>query len=205
MELIRQLAASIFAITIAWDIFRDQQNYEEFPLWVLALHFIYFQLPLKSRAIAFFHPISFSGALAIPICYYHLLLCKPNVEKDHMDIWEISWTSIVIRSAFIYGTPLICHIIDMITNQTHLITSYQTKPKKFQYAMALLSLVMFDLIHGLLYPNIDDQQLQGVTALVFSRQRRFIVIFSSLLSFFILYVIILRKAYPRRTNSRRIR
>ena len=44
--------------------------------------FLYFQLPLKSRAVPVFHGASFIGAHVIPICYSFLLFCNPTVRKQ---------------------------------------------------------------------------------------------------------------------------
>mmetsp|Transcript_23448 Transcript_23448/g.23646 ORF Transcript_23448/g.23646 Transcript_23448/m.23646 type:complete len:217 (-) Transcript_23448:97-747(-) len=196
MEIIRQIAALIFAITFAWEIFRDQQNLESFTLWAVALHFVYFQLPLKSRALAFFHPISFVGALCKPIKLIFLLYHKQDLFQTQMELWEITWTSVILRCMLIYGFPLLSHSLDLSVNQSYLIQSYQTKPKKFQIIWSFSSFFLFGLVFDFFVPsNYEDQDLEGITPLSFSRQKKILILAVSSIAFGILYSVVLRKAY----------
>lgn len=203
MEIIRQLAALIFAIAFAWEIFRDQLNLECFTTWVLALHFIYFQLPLKSRALSFFHPISFFGAFCKAIELWIHLLYKLNYIQSQVEVFEISLGAVIIRTGLIYLVPLSCHLIDVTNNSAYIILSYQTKPKKFQYIWSSLSFLAFGFIFDFFYPSntSDDQDVQGITPLTFSRLKKLTSFIGSVFAFLVLFVLILKKAYPHSQNQ----
>jgi len=184
-------------------LYRDSQNFENFSVWMLALHFIYFQLPLKSRALAFFHPASFLGASVVPACYIFLNICKPSLEKDHMETWELSWLAVLLRSMILHFGPTLFHLIDIIANQEHLISSYQTKPKKFQSAWSFLSFYMFYFVYYVMTPSISDEdEFQTLTKIEFTRAKIVIILIVSFLTYCILHWSIIRKAYPGKVTKR---
>lgn len=204
MEIIRQLAALIFAIAFAWEVFRDQQNLECFTTWVLALHFIYFQLPLKSRAISFLHPISFVGAFCTAIELSIHFLYKLNFIQNQVELWEISLGAAIIRTALIYCIPLLCHFVDMTIHSSFIVQSYQTKPKKFQMMWSFLSFLAFGFVFEFFYPNnssSDEQDIQGITPTTFSRLRKLTSVIGSIVALLVLSASILKRAYPQNANQ----
>jgi hypothetical protein len=138
--IIRQIAASCFAGTLAWDYTRDSSAIGNFSIWILAVHFIYFQLPLKSKAIALIHPTSFLGATIIPVMYAYLLFWNPSFEINHMEQWEVAWSTVVIRAFLIYLAPLFFHALDITANQTVLIYSYKIIPEKLLLIWTVISI-----------------------------------------------------------------
>jgi hypothetical protein len=137
---IRKAAAAALGCTLAWDYFRSNgSNLQVFAVWALAIHFIYFQLPLKSRALPYFHALSFVGAYVIPALYGYLLINKPRIEVDHAELWELSPSTVLVRAVIVHFSPLLFHTLDMSAIQAHLISAYQTKPRKFIYMWSFLS------------------------------------------------------------------
>ena len=128
------MTSTVLAATFVWELYRDfDSGIQDFALWTLILHFLYFQLPLKSRALAFFHPLSFCGSIVIPSIYVYKLIKNPNYEVEHMNSWDLPWSSIVTRSLVFNLAPLVFHAIDITSNQDILISAYQLKPQKAQY------------------------------------------------------------------------
>jgi hypothetical protein len=124
-------------------LYRDIEGVRQFSLWNLALHFIYFQLPLKSRALPFFHPVSFIGALAIPMIYGYRLYCKPTYEIDYAEQSDLLWNTILFRSFLINFAPMIFHVLDITTNQDRIIIFYQAKSEKGQIIWSMLGFLLF--------------------------------------------------------------
>jgi len=131
---IRQTSALVLVSTLVWDMFREKSRYDDTELatWTLAINFIYFQLPLKSRALAFFHPVAFISSMVTPAAYLFLLYCNPNYERLRMDDWGLSWAVMLARALFVYASPLLFHALDINTIAPKLIFAYQAKSKKFQ-------------------------------------------------------------------------
>ena len=49
MKAVRRIAALAFAAALMSELYRDFERIQDFSIWALAIHFLYFQLPLKSR------------------------------------------------------------------------------------------------------------------------------------------------------------
>lgn len=200
----RQLAALLCVFTFAWQIFIDSQNIENDSLWILLLHFVYFQLPLRSRALSFFHPISFVGAIVTPICYLTLIYYKESIFREQMEQWDITWAGIIIRSITIYLLPLIFHCVDILSNQSQLILSYQTKPRKFQYFWSLTSFFLFGMIHEFFFSDTREEGgIESNGILSFPYVKKCITIILSIFANLILYLIIYKKAYPIRWGRKK--
>lgn len=198
---IRQIAALLCVGTLAWDFSRDAALFDNFSLWALALHFVYFQLPLNSRALAYLHPTSFIGATLIPVMYGHLLFWSPMLEINHMEVWDISWSTVVIRACLVNFAPLLFHTLDITSNQANLINLYKTKPQNFMYVWSLISFACFGFIFELSYPETEEtNDLFGITRDEFIRRNKLLSLCCLVFSYYILYLLIIRRAYhiPKR-------
>ena len=197
----RKAAAMSAICTLVWELYRDfSDGIKLLSIWALAIHFLYFQRPLRSRALAFFHPLSFSAAIVIPALYAYTLVCKPSYEIDHIDMWDLSWSTIVWRSFLIHISPLTFHAIDSLRNQNVLINAYQLKPRKFQTFLVYFGYCIFEVIYDFIITDTED--LPGISKRDFSRTTKFISITVSMFSAYLLHLLVLKKAYGM-FNSRR--
>jgi hypothetical protein len=196
---VRQTAALLCVGTIAWDYFRDPAIIGNFSLWALAIHFTYFQLPTKSRALAFMHPVSFIGACLVPVMYAYLLYWNPNMELKHMEVWEVAWTTVLIRAILMNAAPLLFHMIDVQINQAHLISAYRPKPKKLVYAWALCSFPFLGLLFEVMFPESEEtSELIGISRDDFMQHNKYVCLVALLVSFAVLYVTVLSKAFAHK-------
>lgn len=187
---VRGIAAGAFGAILVWDTYRDWNRFQDFPTWALAVHFLYFQLPLKSRALAFIHPVSFTGAMVVPALYIYTLVINPNYEVEHMNNWELSWKATVCRALTFNFAPLICHALDVTTHQQYIRVSYQSKPKKVQILWSCIGLFVLEMIHEVVYP-VGEDKLGGSTR-SFGGILKLICIVVSGFSFFLLYSLIIK-------------
>ena len=159
MKSTRSIISNALGALLVWDLYRDWTRIQDFCLWALIAHFLYFQLPLKSRsvehslqsspilnlsnftclmlssmtscrALAFLHPVSFTGAIVIPALYIYTLIIYPSYEVERMNKWEMTWEATICRSCMFYLAPLVGHALDISAHQHNLIVSYQSKPEK---------------------------------------------------------------------------
>lgn len=200
---IRQVAALTCAATLAWEYVRAPSSFFNlFSIWTLFFHFIYFQLPLKSRALVWFHPLSFVGANVIPVSYGHLLMWKPSLETDRVEAWELPLRVIIGRSVLIHLLPVIFHALDITVNQAHLVHSYQSKPYKAMLVWCALSYALLGLIFELVCP--ENIELEGIgiegdidKSREYWHGNKMISLIASIFAFFILYSLVLRRAFKR--------
>eukprot|EP01038_Epipyxis_sp_PR26KG_P008535 gene8535-11535_t len=194
---VRQFAALCCAGTLAWEYNRDYTNIpKSFSCWILIIHFIYFQLPLKSRALSLIHSISFIGANIIPVLYAYLLFWNPILEISHMEEWDIAWNTVVTRSFFINIAPLIFHVLDITSNQDNLIFSYKTKPKKFIMIWSMIALPLMGIVYEFAFPESDEvSSLIGIKADDFFTINKLISMIVLGFAYTILYLLIFRKSY----------
>lgn len=200
----RQFAALSCAITLAWDYFRAPEVLELFSVWALGLHFIYFQLPMKSRAFAYVHACSFIAAGVGIALYCHLFMWKPSIETDRMELWDVTFNTIVTRAVLIHFAPIVFHALDVSFNQHQIITSYQTKPRKVMHIWAFTSFGMLGIIYNFIYPESEEtSNIPGIDSRDFLLRSRVVSLIATILSFSILWSLVLRRAYPnRRSRSR---
>lgn len=197
---VRTIGAYCCAGTLAWDYYRSYKDYSfdslsSFAIWTLFIHFIYFQLPLKSRALAYFHPVSFTGSIVCPVSYAYLLVCKPSIEEDHMNQWDLTKNVIWTRSFLIHLAPFLFHILDINANQVTLINIYKMKSKNTIILWSLIAYGIFGLIYLLVYPDNEDiMGLQGITTRDYLWGDKAISLLASIFAFLLLYMMILRKA-----------
>jgi hypothetical protein len=195
---IRQLASLTFAGTLAWDYIRSPDILSFFSTWTLVLHFTYFQLPLQSRAIPYFHSLSFVGANVIPVLYLFLILCKPKLEVEHMDMWELQWHTVITRAILIHLAPLIFHALDLASNQTKLVSSYHGITKKLIYTWTCIAFGIFAILHDFTFPNGDEvPDLQGISKLEFMRSNKFVFFTANSFAVVLLHFLIFRKSIKR--------
>lgn len=193
--LIRKVASLSCAVALAWDYVRDP-NFEDFSLWLLCIQFIYFQLPLKSKALPFLHTIAFIGATISPVMYGHQLLWKPQLETSKLESWNISWSTIVLRSFAIHIAPLIFHILDSTANQFTLVHSYERKSPKLMYIWTFASLITLGFAYEFSYPDAEDVgDLRGISTYEFLSRNKIASGLGFMFSFLVLYLLILRRAY----------
>jgi len=200
----RQFAAATCAITLASDYFRSPEVLELFSIWALAVHFVYFQLPGKSRALAYSHACSFVGAGVGVALYCHLFMWKPTIETDRMELWDVSFSTVVVRAALVHFAPVVFHALDVSFNQQHLIAAYQAKPRKLMYLWAFMSFGALGLVYNVVFPeNEESTNIPGIDSRDFLYRSRVVTLLSTLVSFGILWSLVLRRAYPpRRSRSR---
>lgn len=200
---LRYAAALVTAGTIAWDFARDSNVLLGFSMWNLIIHFVYFQLPSKSRAVAYFHSLSFTGSLLIPLMYLYLLHFNPALESDHMETWNISWDEAVIRSFAVHFAPLVFHTLDMIYNRHQLILQYRTKPMKFIYVWSMTSFLLLGFIYEFCFPYSEEtDRLQGITRESFVLSNKLMAIPFLLIAYGVLYFIILRPSFVNSPQTR---
>ena len=193
---IRQAAALICGCTVAFEYYSISNTFNFFS-WNLLIHFIYFQLPLESRALPFLHSVSFIGASITPWAYGYLLTWKPNLENDNMSNWDFDRTSVIVRAVLVYFIPLVFHTLDVTSNLESLIKSYQTKSKRLMYLWSLTSYGLFGLIYELC--NNDDDSLSNLdeeSKRSYLRGSKILSFFVFILSYYILYSQILKRALP---------
>mmetsp|Transcript_28630 Transcript_28630/g.48102 ORF Transcript_28630/g.48102 Transcript_28630/m.48102 type:complete len:207 (-) Transcript_28630:1094-1714(-) len=193
---IRQVAALTCAGTLAWDFFLDPNIYDSFSAWAMLSHFVYFQLPLKSKALAYLHPTSFIGSCLIPPMYIFLIIWNPRLELNNMELWELNWTTIVVRSILINIAPLCFHALDITSNQDNLISSYSTKPKKLMLFWSWSSFVLMGFIFEIMYPETEEtKELQGINREDFLKLNKVVGFVFLSFSYTLLYLLVLRRAY----------
>ena len=197
---VRKIAAYCCAGTLAWDYYRSlKDSYESsslssFAIWTLFIHFIYFQLPFRSRAVAYFHPISFTGSYVVPMSYAYLLVCKPSIEEDHMNQWDLSKNAIWTRSFLIHLAPFLFHTLDINANQTTLINIYKAKSKNTIILWSLIAYGLFGLMYLLVYPSNEEIMGLSISIRDYLWGDKLVSLFASIFAFLILYMMILRKA-----------
>lgn len=200
--IIRQCASLMCATTIAWDYFRDPGVIELFSIWTLGLHFIYFQLPLKSRALAFFHSSSFVAANVNLASYLFLLMNKPSLETDHMEQWDVTYQTVIVRAFLIHALPLLFHSLDITFNQSCIISSYQTKAKKLMYVWSFVSYGCLGVLFDLVYPgNEEMSNIPEMERKSFLFRSRAIFLLVNTFGISLLYSMILRKAFSRNLRT----
>lgn len=199
---IHQVAALLCAGTLAWDYFRDPDVVGNFPVWVLAIHFVYFQLPLKSQALAYLHPVSFVGACLVPIMYLVMWYWSPVLEVQHMELWDVAWSTVIIRALLINAAPLLFHALDLIFNQTNLINAYKTKPQKVILLWAICSFPLLGFVFEILFPESEEtRELVGITREEFLRQIKIVCFVPLMLSVAVLYALVLHRAFSLRPHN----
>lgn len=200
---IRQCAALMCATTLAWDYFRAPEIIEQFSIWTLGLHFIYFQLPIKSRALALFHSTSFVGANVMLASYLFLLMHKTTLEADHMEQWDVSYQTIVVRAFLIHAMPLLFHSLDTSFNQDVIVSSYQSKPRKVMFVWSLVSYGSLGLIFDIIFPESEETSgIPGLERKAFVLRNRVVSLFVTVFAISLLYSMVLRKAYQKKMRSR---
>lgn len=159
---LRQTAALLFGAMLAIEYFRVSEITHTFSFWCLALHFVFFQLPLRSRALVWFHPLSYIVAVAEPVRYLILLYTKPGLERDRMELWELSLASVVARALVLHLAPLLFHSLHVALaavgtgSSTHsLVAGYSSKPRKLILGWSLLCFPLFGWIFDLACPSAD--------------------------------------------------
>jgi len=199
---VRQMSAIILASTIAFDVFRDSELLSTLPLWTLAINFLYFQLPIRSRALATMHPIALTTSFCSAASYILVLVYQPNFEANRAQDWEIRMMEAVCRSAIVYGAPVIMHAVDLLKMNDNLIRSYALIPRDIQIPWSVLSLFIIEVIHGFMYPSRDDASISEWEGNATFKSMVFNVkILTLSIAFFVLYLSIMRWAYPARIST----
>ena len=152
--MLRQIAALCFAATLAWDYSsRYDYLFRFFSTWSLIVQFIYFQLPSKSRALSFAHSLAFICATTVPLQYLYSLLWNPLMEINNAAEWEISYSTVIIRSILVHFVPIFFHAIDITTHQTTLIISYQYHPRRIMVLWSIVSYSLYGFIFDFFNPR----------------------------------------------------
>lgn len=194
--IIRQFAALTCASILAWDYFRDPNVIESFSIWVIALHFVYFQLPVKSKALSILHAASLLGSIVIPVQYAHVLFWNPLLEINNSQQWEMPFFTIVVRSILLHLVPMLLHALDITSNQVNLVNSYRTKRPRFLMLWSLLSLPTFGFIYEFTFPdNSETMDTDGIDRNDFLKINKVLSLGAMLFTFSLLYFLIMRPAF----------
>lgn len=202
-KVFRQLSAIVTAITIAGDYYRDpSSSFSSLATWGLASQFIYFQLPGKSRAFAYFHSTAFLYSIIIPISYiYFIVFYDSSLEINHMNDWDYEWTTILLRSFMMHFLPMILHIVDMVSNRNSIISAYRSRPKRIMVLWPALSILAVSLCYELLsIENTDDEVELSLTVSQakledFYRTNKILSIGTICCGYMLLYLFVFRNAY----------
>lgn len=202
---LRSIAAILFASTLAWDYVRSSETaLGKFSSWSLFLQFIYFQLPLKSRALSLIHALAFIVAISGILNYVYKLLLDPQLEINNSIKWDISYSTVILRAVLVNFAPAFVHILDVIFNQNQIILSYQGKSRRVIVLWCLISplllLLVFEIIAGVTMSERDENssfesESRNQDILPFISNARFVSLVSFLFAFFLLTILILRAAY----------
>jgi hypothetical protein len=194
--LVRQIASLLCAGMLAWDYFRDPSIVGNFSFWAMALHFTYFQLPLDSRALPYMHSMSFVGACLVPVMYLYLTYWNPHLEAQHVEQWEVAWSTVLTRALLINIAPIAFHSVDITVNDIHLVSAYKPKSRKLIYPWALCSFPALGLLFELVFPESEEtSELEGINRDKFMMRNKYVCSVALLISFGALYLLVLRRAF----------
>ena len=146
---VRQTAALVFAGTAALEYSRSREMFFTFPCWCMILHFIFFQLPQKSRALVWFHPIAYIASVAAPVRYAFQLYSQPGLELNRMELWDQKLPSILLRTVILNLAPLLFHSLYLATAQQSLILGYSLRPRKLILIWSVLCYPIFGFLFEL--------------------------------------------------------
>lgn len=193
---VRYAFALLLAATLAWEYLRDSNAISSIAVWMLLLHFAYFQLPSKSRASAYFHSISFIGAFSVPALYLYLLYYRPNMEEENMESWNITWDEALLRTFLIHFSPFLCHTADIISNRDLIVQQYRLKPRRLMYVFPAVAFSILTFVHEFSFPEPDEATILDGDAREKYLQSNNIISFLSLVcAHAVLYQMILKRAF----------
>ena len=96
----RQTSALLLVMVVTFEAYRDWNYFQsDLGLWSVLLNFIYFQLPLKSRALAFLHSVAFTSAAVLPVAFLLHLYLYPSYLNMISELWEttLSWSILKVN------------------------------------------------------------------------------------------------------------
>eukprot|EP01039_Chlorochromonas_danica_P005120 gene5120-5626_t len=199
----RKWVALIAVLTFAWDYYRDLTTFSSFALWALVLQFFYFQLPLHSRAIPYFHSITFIAAFIIPASYLFLLLWKPSLEQQHMEMWSLHWTDVLIRSFLVHFLPLIFHLLEVGFHNDELVRAYRPRAKQVMIVWPLLAVPVLSIICEFTFPTTEDtEDLPESYQEEFWRENKLVSLCALAVAYALLWKTVLYPAYYSHRNSK---
>lgn len=145
----------------------------------MCVHFIYFQLPIDSRALAVFHSPSFVGSSTLFSMYLYNLYIDPSHETRHVEQWELPWSAVVMRAFLFHIAPLIFHILDMVDNQLELSRAYNVFSVKAVIIWSVVSITGVGCIFGMTFPEADEMiQVPDITTNEFLRGKSLVYFLS---------------------------
>ena len=161
----RRISAVLFALALAWDFTRrgGDETFGFFSNWSMLLQFAYFQLPFRSRALAFFHTTAFLCAVCVPFSYLYMLLRDPHIELRRSEQWDLSYSTVIARTVFMHFGPLLLHAIDVTMHQSQIVASYQSKSRRLMVLWAFVSYAALSLVFELYTRGAGgiDEELGG--------------------------------------------
>ena len=160
------------------------------------LHFIYFQLPMRSRTISYFHPMSFITSIVIITNYITLLLYFPEYEAKYLESTDMSMSTLLLRNFCIYMSPCILHFIDITWNQELLILSYEFKPWKIYIPWSMLCYPLFGMMYEFTFPQLEDTEYD------INEHSHWVSFASAAFALLMLYFLIFRKIFVRRLRGK---
>jgi len=199
---VRYAIALLLAATLAWEYLRDSNSVSSFAVWILLFHFVYFQLPLRSRASAYFHSISFVGAFTVPILYIYLLCYRPNMEEENMETWNITWDAALLRTFLMHFAPIFCHILDISINSESIMQQYRLKPRRLMYIWPLVSFHILTFIHEFSFPEPEEaNSLNGVAREQYFQFNSMVSLLCLICAYGALYQLIMKPAFIGENSS----
>ena len=113
-----------------------------------------------------------------------------------MEVWEVSSNTVLIRAVLVHLCPLIFHMLDLSINLNSLINAYRPKSKKLMYIWAFCSFPVLGLTFELLFPESEEtSELVGISRDDFMRQNNYMCLVGLVVSFAMVYGLVLRSAY----------
>ncbi len=200
---LRYVAALTSAVLLATDYYRNPFIFTSFSIWILILHFIYFQLPLKSKAMAYFHGVSFIASIVTPCMYVYLLYFHSSIEQEHMEEWNLPPTTIYLRTAAIYVAPIVYHTIEISTCSPIIVASYRNKNLSLVALWTFAFLATLSVVYEFTFPESDDTDSLHLVEKDYYFRFQKVIFFGILLFSFAIYCkFVLQKALNFQTLMR---
>ena len=162
----------------------------------LVLHFIYFQLPMRSRAISYFHPMSFITSIVIITNYITLLIYFPDYEMKYLESYDLNKSTLFLRNFCIYVSPCVLHLIDITWNQELLILSYEFKPWKIYILWSIICYPLFGTVFEFTFPESENTEYD------ISEHSHWVSFIATAFALLMLYFLIFRKIFSRRFRGK---
>lgn len=129
--------------------------------------------------------------------YVYLIIQVPGYEVKRMEMWDCTWTTIIVRCVLVYLAPLLLHTVDITWNIETLLVSYESKPWKVYVAWTVICYPLFGVVYEVTCPHsIED--LGDETPNSTLQQSKLVAILSVAAAISALYGMVFRRIFTRR-------